>query len=250
MGRKGKSISKSRDTICVPKFPIDSRRMKWGEDVVETRRGRNPEGPGRTRPKVKIKSHLKSGGDRRTRCIWMRGPPGLARVASSSTRAPQRPSVPPSHWMPRCGMRSCTWFRMRVNSSIEPSTGYRTPRPRCALAAACPLALRVSCSDGSDGSRRLTRKDGVAVDSQRSHECPGAAGRPPQRLRVARPRRPDRHAPHLDSAYHVPAPMRAHGVGQVRPPSSALGGRRRRKRGDARLPARQRALKFCAWQVL
>ena len=32
--------------------------MKWGEDVVETRRGRNPEGPGRTRPESKNKIAL------------------------------------------------------------------------------------------------------------------------------------------------------------------------------------------------
>jgi hypothetical protein len=112
------------------------------------------------------------------------------------------------------------------------------------LAAACPLALRVWCSHrlspappALTGSHRLSptdsRKDCDAVDSQRSHECPGAAGRPPQRLRVARPLRPHRHARHLDSVHHVPAPMRAHDVGQVRPRSSALGGRRRRERGDA-----------------
>jgi hypothetical protein len=55
MGRKVKLISKSRDTFSVPDFLVDYRLTSWGGDVVETRRGRKPEGPGRTRPESKNK---------------------------------------------------------------------------------------------------------------------------------------------------------------------------------------------------
>ena len=53
MGRKVKLISKSRDTFSVPDFLVDYRLTSWGGDVVETRRGRKPEGPGRTQPERK-----------------------------------------------------------------------------------------------------------------------------------------------------------------------------------------------------
>ena len=55
MGRRVKFGFQKQRYISVPDFLVDCRRGKWSGDVVETRRGRNPEGPGRTRPR-KIKS--------------------------------------------------------------------------------------------------------------------------------------------------------------------------------------------------